>query len=97
MSHEFTSKEIADTIRDSATATIRLLSGIEDGDRIHKIRRKVHEVLVDELERTPYDPNFGDDKICVCDHPYERHFDSCEDNDPVGCKYCQCKKFREKP
>lgn len=40
-----------------------------------------------------YDPDFGDDKLCVCGHPYSRHFDPYEDMDPVGCKYCQCSVF----
>ncbi len=36
----------------------------------------------------PYDPNYGDNKLCKCGHPYHRHFDSYEDMSPVGCKYC---------
>ena len=35
-----------------------------------------------------YDPNFGDQKLCKCGHHYYRHFDSYEDMNPVGCKYC---------
>jgi len=51
-----------------------------------------------------YDPNFGDDKVCVCsvsdehhpnDHRYYRHFDTYDDMRPVGCKYCPCAEFRE--
>lgn len=41
----------------------------------------------------PYDPNFGDDKLCQCGHRYERHFDGFEDNAAVGCKYCECREF----
>jgi len=44
---------------------------------------------------TPYDPEFGDNRICDCGHEYHRHFDSYENMDPVGCKYCQCFEFRE--
>ena len=44
----------------------------------------------------PYDPNFGDDRECACGHSYYRHFDSYEDMSPVGCKYCECRRFREK-
>lgn len=35
-----------------------------------------------------YDPNYGDNKECLCGHPYYRHFDTYEDMAPVGCKYC---------
>lgn len=35
-----------------------------------------------------YDPNFGDDRLCKCGHPYYRHFDTYEGMSPVGCKYC---------
>jgi len=41
-----------------------------------------------------YDPKFGDNKFCECGHPYERHFDSCERMEPVGCKYCECYEFK---
>ena len=35
-----------------------------------------------------YDPKFGDDRLCLCGHPYYRHFDTYEEMAPVGCKYC---------
>ena len=40
-----------------------------------------------------YNPNYGDDRICQCGHPYYRHFDSYEKMEPVGCKYCGCYDF----
>lgn len=40
-----------------------------------------------------YDPEYGDDKECLCGHAYYRHFDSYEDMSPVGCKYCRCYTF----
>lgn len=43
-----------------------------------------------------YNPNYGDDRMCVCGHTYERHFDSYENMEPVGCKYCGCNEFIEK-
>ena len=43
--------------------------------------------------RPTYDPEYGDDKICECEHPYHRHFDSYENMSPVGCKYCECRSF----
>ena len=42
-----------------------------------------------------YNPDYGDDRKCVCGHPYYRHFDTYEDMDPVGCKYCGCYLFVE--
>jgi len=43
-----------------------------------------------------YNPNYGDDRICNCGHPYHRHFDWMENNAAVGCKYCDCYDFTEK-
>lgn len=40
-----------------------------------------------------YNPNYGDDKKCICGHPYYRHFDTYEKMSVVGCKYCQCGIF----
>jgi hypothetical protein len=42
-----------------------------------------------------YNPHYGDDRICKCGHSYTRHFDSYENNEPVGCKYCACHTFVE--
>lgn len=44
-----------------------------------------------------YNPRYGDDRECVCGHPYHRHFDSHEDMSDAGCKYCPCLNFQEKP
>ena len=38
-------------------------------------------------------PKYDMDKECKCGHPYHRHFDSYDDNYPVGCKYCSCHTF----
>jgi hypothetical protein len=43
-----------------------------------------------------YNPNYGDDRVCVCGHAYYRHFDSWEGMANVGCKYCGCHEFKEK-
>jgi hypothetical protein len=42
-----------------------------------------------------YNAAYGDDRHCECGHVYYRHFDSYEDNEPVGCKYCPCDTFVE--
>lgn len=50
------------------------------------------QTLVEE-QKAKYDPDFGDDKICGCSHPYYRHFDTYDDMYPCGCKYCGCYTF----
>jgi hypothetical protein len=42
-----------------------------------------------------YNPKYGDNRICKCGHSYYRHFDSYEDMEACGCKYCNCKEFSE--
>jgi hypothetical protein len=51
----------------------------------------VERIVVD----ITYNPNYGDDRICKCGHPYYRHFDWMEEMSPVGCKYCDCDTFVE--
>ena len=53
---------------------------------------------LDEILNSPmgYDPVFGDDTLCLCGHPYYRHFDTYEGMHPVGCKYCICSGFKLK-
>jgi hypothetical protein len=55
-----------------------------------------YEGLVCDSETDEYDPKFGDEKVCECEHTYYRHFDPYEQMDPVGCKYCQCDEFVKK-
>ena len=40
-----------------------------------------------------WNPDYPQDKLCKCGHPYYRHFDSYEDMEPCGCKYCECHDF----
>lgn len=40
-----------------------------------------------------YNPDYGDDRDCQCGHKYYRHFDTYENMEPVGCKYCMCFEF----
>jgi len=56
----------------------------------------IKEVVVQTIITQKYNPNYGDNRICICGHPYHRHFDSYEGMEPVGCKYCQCYTFEEK-
>lgn len=42
-----------------------------------------------------YNPDYGDNRVCQCGHKYYRHFDTFEDMEAVGCKYCPCHDFVE--
>jgi len=44
-----------------------------------------------------YNPDYGDERICKCGHPYHRHFDGYDNNRAVGCKYCSCDDFEIEP
>lgn len=44
-----------------------------------------------------YNPDYGDERVCICGHTYYRHFDSWEEMDACGCKYCECRTFIEAP
>lgn len=44
-----------------------------------------------------YNPNYGDHRVCKCGHIYYRHFDSYDNMEPIGCKYCDCWEFEEDP
>jgi hypothetical protein len=43
-----------------------------------------------------YNPEYGDSRECECGHDYYRHFDSYENMEAIGCKYCRCDNFKEK-
>jgi hypothetical protein len=49
------------------------------------------------LERTiiekVWNPNYDQEALCQCGHPYYRHFDTYEDMMACGCKYCECGEF----
>ena len=44
-----------------------------------------------------YNPNYDrlEQKLCKCGHVYYRHFDTYEQMEACGCKYCQCYNFEE--
>ncbi len=48
------------------------------------------------VEVKMYNPKYGNDRACECGHVYYRHFDSYDEMDPCGCKYCSCYIFEEK-
>lgn len=56
---------------------------------------QLEALVVEQYGGLPYDPAFGDDRTCACGHRYERHFDTYDDMRPIGCKYCDCRTWRE--
>lgn len=71
---------------------------VERGLRAFLYLPKGREHVIQLLHETSpgYDPSYGDERECVCGHPYYRHFDTYDDMADVGCKYCLCDKFSEK-
>jgi hypothetical protein len=47
-----------------------------------------------EIDRL-WNPDFNQDALCECFHLYHRHFDSYDNMEFVGCKYCGCYDFKE--
>jgi len=56
----------------------------------------IRKLEVKTIITEEYNPKYGDNRICVCGHPYYRHFDSYKEMEPCGCKYCECYIFEEK-
>ena len=52
----------------------------------------IRNAFYDELPEVWDSTRFQQER-CKCFHTYERHFDSHENMEPVGCKYCQCQRF----
>jgi hypothetical protein len=44
-----------------------------------------------------HNPKYNQSALCTCGHTYERHFDSYEHMEPIGCKYCPCFEFVAAP
>lgn len=61
----------------------------------NKTEEKPYLITIVTVEERKYNPNFGDNRICKCGHSYYRHFDTYEEMEAVGCKYCQCRTFEE--
>ncbi len=55
----------------------------------------LHHAIGIQLGRM-WQPGYNQEALCSnCKHMYYRHFDSYEDMEPVGCKYCECPVFVE--
>lgn len=42
-----------------------------------------------------YNPNYGDDRMCVCGHRYIKHFEIYDRPVPRPCRNCECPEFVE--
>lgn len=85
--------EIRDKIRNQRTI-------IEADKNVNEEKKKMREekpYIVDTItiQKKKYNPNYGDNRMCVCGHTYYRHFDPWDDMEAVGCKYCGCEEFIE--
>lgn len=75
------------------------LSKADAIDLLHLIRYSSHRnalklaAELDEKIAGLWDENHDQTAQCTCGHQYHRHFDSWEDNEPIGCKYCLCDTF----
>jgi len=53
----------------------------------------LHHAIGIQLDRM-WKPGHDQEALCLfCEHMYYRHFDSYEDMEPIGCKYCDCEVF----
>lgn len=75
-----------------ATAIENIVGRIEE--ELHYEEPPYIEKVVSETIRE-YNPKFGDTRRCRCGHAYSRHFDSHDNMDACGCKYCDCWDFVE--
>lgn len=71
-----------------------LVKAISDAQKIFQTEQPYLESTRVVRDRE-YNPDYGNNRVCECGHPYHRHFDSYENMDPVGCKYCGCFTFVE--
>jgi hypothetical protein len=76
---------------------VKLVALYESGDTGDSDWRNKPYLYTTTIETTgAYNPNYGDDIECKCGHAYYRHFDTYDNMDPCGCKYCGCSEFETK-
>ncbi len=91
----------ASHLKDEDDSKLLTITGTYIQDYVDRLRGAIDNQDLPYLEETEttivrkYNPDYGMDRVCNCGHPYYRHFDSYESNDPVGCKYCDCYTFEE--
>ena len=61
--------------------------------RAKSFKEPAYFITEKTIQVRKYNPDYGDDRICDCGHPYHRHFDSYDNINPCGCKYCICCTF----
>lgn len=64
-------------------------------DFLQENKEDIIDLEINLIQKIKYNPDYGDDRKCVCGHSYYRHFDSWDDNYPCGCKHCECYIFEE--
>jgi hypothetical protein len=76
---------------------VKLVALYESGDTDDTDWRNKPYLYTTTVETTGrYNLSYGDDIECKCGHPYYRHFDTYDNMDPCGCKYCGCSEFETK-
>lgn len=48
---------------------------------------------IEVVTHKQFNPDYDGEARCKCGHHYYRHFDSYEEMEAVGCKYCPCYDF----
>lgn len=85
---------------DEASVMLLAFKGtLEDPNMTIPARMKDQPYLIyrGTIEVKKFNPNFGNDRECSCGHTYYRHFDTHDNMEPVGCKYCKCMEFTLPP
>jgi len=66
-------------------------------NREHDFSKSVQNPYIEKTEISmAWNPKYDQDALCECGHAYYRHFDTYDDMEPAGCKYCLCFTFKAK-
>jgi hypothetical protein len=87
---------VADETALRIIASVNIVPDLRKAVREGGVQKPYLEREKTEIVRQ-YNPEYGDDRVCKCGHPYYRHFDFYEEADrqACGCKYCECWTFEE--
>lgn len=53
-----------------------------------------YNYVVSVMIERGWNKHYNQSAKCQCGHEYNRHFDSYEEMDAIGCKYCICDEFK---